>query len=300
MKIRVIRVLLLLALGAGAVVAETTQRAIAEEPAQRPDFRNFMPELDSPAPNLSVGDRGRTQIMGVIYPKHQLTLSLAVSGVVHAVPVAEGDEVAQGALLVALEQELEALELQRLEMLWQSEGVLRASQQRLALITEQLNLAQMLYDQSRSVSRDELNALRMQKLSLEAETVNLELEKQRQALDFQIGQGRLEQRNLRAPLAGLVTRVTVNPGEWVQAGEPIIELVDSSESFIRFSLPSRQAREFKRGDEIAFEVEGVAGVGIVSFVAPVADPASGRFEIKITFDNPNQHFRPGLTARISL
>lgn len=272
-----------------------------QEPAtERRDFRSFNPEATAELGSDGVVSRAHSAITGVVYPRHQLALSLSVSGVVANVPVQEGDEVTAGSLLIALEQNLEKLELRRLELNWRNEDVISASRERLSVITEQLRLAQALYDESRSISRDELNAMRMQQLSMEAELATLVLEKQRQSLDYDIGKGRLEQRNLRAPLSGVVTRVAVDPGEWVQAGEPIVELVDASESFIRFSLPSDQANMLTIGDKLRFELEGEHAEGTVSFISPLADPASGRVEIKITFTNSDKHIRPGLTARISL
>lgn len=269
-------------------------------PAERRDFRSFSIEGERTNGETTEQQGTSGPITGVVLPRHQLTLSIAVSGVVSVVAVAEGDAVASGDLLIALEQDLETLELQRLELVLQNQDVLQASRERLDLMQEQLNLAQRLYDESRSISRDELNALRMQWLGLQADMANLTLEKQRQALDLQMGQGLLDQRNLRAPRAGLITRVAVEPGEWVQSGEPIIELIDSQESLIRFSLPSRQIRTIALGDEVRFRVEDIQGIGWVSYIAPFADAASGRIEVRITFDNSNQQIRPGLSADIFL
>lgn len=266
----------------------------------RRDFRAFSPDAPDALRTGGNSMQGNEEIVAVVYPRHRFLLSLSVSGVVAKVPVTEGDFVEANDLLIALEQDLERLELQRLELMLKETEILQASAERLALIGEQARLARQLYEESRSISRDELNALEMQHIMLKAEHVSLRLQKEREALDFAIGQGSLDKRNLRAPHPGFITRITVKPGEWAQAGDPIVELVDSTESFIRFSLPNQRAQSLLLNDPISFEVEGVRAEGYISFISPVADPASGLVEVQVSFDNTEGRIRPGLSARVFL
>jgi RND family efflux transporter MFP subunit len=272
----------------------------AVTPARR-DFRAFSPDAsNNGAEPISALQTTGEEILAVIYPRQQLLLALSVSGVVAEVPVTEGDFVTAGDLLIALEQDLERLELQRIELVLRDREIVQAAEERLTLVAEQLRLGRELYDESRSISRDELNALEMQHNLLKAELATLHLQKEREALDFAIGEGSLEKRNLRAPHTGFVTRIVVKPGEWAQAGEPIAEIVDSTESFIRFSLPNQRAQLLAIDDVVDFTVEGINAQGHISFISPVADPASGRVEIKVSFDNADGRIRPGLSARVSL
>ncbi|MRH79114.1 efflux RND transporter periplasmic adaptor subunit [Spiribacter sp. C176] len=261
-----------------------------EDPAE--DFRNFSPEqIVAVEPEA---------LVGVVYPRGRYLLALEVSGVVAEAPVDEGERVEAGQPLLVLQQEIQDLELERLELDWRDNSALTAARSRLALIEERLESLEMLFADTGSVSRDELRNLELQRLSAAAEVDQLVLTKSQQQLDYEIGLGRLAQRTLTAPVAGTISQVTSKPGEWVQAGDPAVELIDSGVNFVRLNLRSRQAVNLTQGMSAIVEVEGQRYDGRVSFISPIADPASGRVEVKVEFDNPDFLIRPGLSARVQL
>ena len=256
------------------------------------DFRDFSPE------QISVAQPDA--LVGVVYPRGRYLLAFEVSGVVAEVPVEEGARVEVGQPLLVLQQDIQDLELERLELDWRNESALTVARSRLALIEERLESLEMLFADTGSVSRDELRNLELQRLSASAEVEQLELAESQQRLDYEIGMGRLAQRTLLAPVAGTVSQVTSKPGEWVQAGDPAVELIDSGVNFVRLNLSSAQAVRLSRGMSALVEVEGQIYDGRVSFISPIADPASGRVEVKVEFDNPDFLIRPGLSARVQL
>lgn len=261
-----------------------------EDPAE--DFRNFSPEqIVAVEPEA---------LVGVVYPRGRYLLALEVSGVVAEAPVDEGERVEAGQPLLVLQQEIQDLELERLELDWRDNSALTAARSRLALIEERLESLEMLFADTGSVSRDELRNLELQRLSAAAEVDQLVLTKSQQQLDYEIGLGRLAQRTLTAPVAGTISQVTSKPGEWVQAGDPAVELIDSGVNFVRLNLRSRQAVNLTQGMSATVEVEGQRYDGRISFISPIADPASGRVEVKVEFDNPDFLIRPGLSARVQL
>lgn len=277
---------------AGILLLATTASA---QDSSDTDFRNFSPENAE----LAV-EAAPESLVGVVYPRGRYLLALEVNGVVAEAPVAEGDRVEAGDRLLVLEQTIEDLELERLERDWRDTSELIAARGRLDLIEEQFASLTQLFSQSGSVSRDELRRLELERFSAIAQVAQLELREEQQRLDYEIGVGRLAQRTLRAPVAGQISQVTAKPGEWVQAGDPVVELIDSGVNFVRLNLRSHETAGLSAGMPASVEIEGGHREGRVSFVSPVADPASGRVEVKVEFENPDFQIRPGLSARVRL
>jgi len=51
---------------------------------------------------------------------------------------------------------------------------------------------------------------------------------------------------------------------------------------------------------VRFENQGAPVTGTISFVSPVADPASGLVELRVTFPNPGERIRPGIKGSVVL
>jgi len=260
----------------------------------RLDFRNFDP---STVQNQAARSN---ELVGIVYPRQRLLLAFSVSGAVGNVPVKEGDQVKASAPLMSLEQSTERLELQRLELLVQDQSAVNSARTRLELHRRQLRNAQELYDRSRSISLDELTALRIRLVDLEADLAQRELEKKRDALDLRIARSELEKRTITAPVNGYIVQIKLKRGEWAQVGDPVIEVVDVSSVYIRFSVQPARAQTIKVGMPVTFDVQGQQGNGKVTLVSPVADPASGLVEVRVEADNPQFRFQPGLQARVKL
>lgn len=280
------------ALPLAAVLVMSTASAQAPAERGRDNFRAFDPGTTDVSREAGV--------VGVVYPSQRYLLAFAASGIVGNVPVKEGDQVRAGASLMVLEQSSERLELQRLELLLEDQSALRAARSRVELQRRQVQTAQDLYERTRSISLDELNALRMRLVDLEAELAQRELDKQRESLDVRIARSELAKRTLQAPSAGYVVQIKLRRGEWAQAGDPVVELADVSQIYIRFSIPPARARALSVGGQVSFEIEGQRGTGRVTLISPVADPASGLVEVRVEADNRQARFRPGVQARVLL
>lgn len=279
---------------AGVLIAPVQSEPLA--PPERTDFRSFSPDQ-----LVVLSEQDSRGVIGVIYPEGRYLLSMAASGLVKEVLVREGDWVVAEQPLVELQSDIEKLEIQRLQLLLQDGHAVRAARERLAIFQRQLANAETLYEQSRSISLDELSQLQMQAIQLQAELAQLELDQRRVEQDYQIARKQLEQRSLQAPVEGYITQLKPRAGEWAQAGEPILELVDPSRSYIRFYLSPAQVQQgLVLGKPLRFSVEALEHQGELSYIAPLADSASGLIEIRLAFDNPDGLIKPGLRAVVHL
>jgi RND family efflux transporter MFP subunit len=238
---------------------------------------------------------------GVIYPENELALSLGVSGVAERVLAKQGQRVKAGELLLELRSREQQLEAERRRLLLEDQGEIDTLQQRLAIINEQYQSALPLFENSRSISRDEINQLKLERITISGRIAQLRLEKSRQRIEHQLALEELNVRKLHSPIDGVITHAAISRGEWVKTGEPVMRLVDTSQIYLKLNLPESLASRVTLDQEVEVDIEQVGTRrGVIKYIAPVADAASGLVEIKIDIDNADNLIRPGSKAQILL
>lgn len=128
-----------------------------------------------------------------------------------------------------------------------------------------------------------------------------ELEQVRARVNAQ--RARIEQKTLRAPYAGRLGIRRFNVGDYVQAGETIIELQALDRLYVNFKLPEQYSRQVSTGMPVRARVGALGDEqfeGTVTAIAPVVDPNTRNFAVQATLVNREQLLRPGMTAAMSL
>lgn len=97
--------------------------------------------------------------------------------------------------------------------------------------------------------------------------------------DLRVAEADLERTVIKAPLAGVIQRVSVEAGEFVRAGEPVARVVDLSEIEVPIRLPVSASDRLAVGDTATLWADGaspgeLSWVGTVRRIAPEADAAS--------------------------
>jgi membrane fusion protein, multidrug efflux system len=97
--------------------------------------------------------------------------------------------------------------------------------------------------------------------------------------------------------------VTGEPGQVVNAGQPVIALAEAGETEIAVAVPEQDAARLAIGQpaKIALWAGPSTKVdGRIREIAGQADPASRTYAVRITVDNAPQAMRLGMTATVSL
>lgn len=84
----------------------------------------------------------------------------------------------------------------------------------------------------------------------------------------------LEYTTVRAPASGVLSRVQLQPGEWVEAGRPAFRLIETDELWIEANLKETQLTHVEPGQAVTFEVDAYPEVGWKGSVARIS-PATG-------------------------
>jgi RND family efflux transporter MFP subunit len=235
---------------------------------------------------------------GWLEPGRQLTLKTPSGGRVESVAVAVGQRVKAGDLLVELDDTRQTTAVKGAELEVERHR-LRAA--RATAHTEaaerQLELDRKLAARAVIGQPEVLGAQKdLEVARLERQEAEVEMRLAELALD--VARRELESRRILAPFDGTVSRVGVCPGELVEAGQRLGELIDTSRLVARVPVRRPDARRLR--GQLAGATARVTGgdkdaatEGQVLSVSPVADPSSGYVEVAVEIDGAGGQLIPG-------
>lgn len=110
---------------------------------------------------------------------------------------------------------------------------------------------------------------------------------------------------IRSPIAGTVTKRTINDGESVDPATPAFEVIDSASLDLVANVPAGYLDRIKTGDIAVVRVESLPDkefTGGVVQVAPAVDSQTNTVAVRVRLANPNGELKAGLygTARIAV
>ncbi|MEK9661564.1 MAG: efflux RND transporter periplasmic adaptor subunit [Alphaproteobacteria bacterium] len=107
--------------------------------------------------------------------------------------------------------------------------------------------------------------------------------------------------NIRAPFDGIVDTGHVEVGAYVKVGDIAATIVDLDPLLVIGHITEREVGQLSVGAKgTVVLVTGQNAAGKVTFIAPVADPATRTYRFEITIDNHALEMRDGITARIAI
>ena len=121
---------------------------------------------------------------------------------------------------------------------------------------------------------------------------------------------RLGYTKIYAPVTGTVSVRAAREGEYLTAGQPIVTIVDFSDTWVRAAIPETQADHIGIGDTLRIRLPGGTETsGKVFFKSAEADFATQRdvsrrkrdiktIVLKVRLDNPKGAYVPGMTADV--
>ncbi|MGI6649420.1 MAG: efflux RND transporter periplasmic adaptor subunit [Bacillota bacterium] len=240
-------------------------------------------------------------LAGKITPYLEVGITPKVSGKVVSVSVDVGDTVQKGQVLAQLDTtDIEA-------QLRQAEAGLTVAQvnQQLAAITlenARVNLERVKELHNQGVVSDK--DLEMAQMAFDQANSGLADAQVKQAeAGLDLIKNQLQNFTLTAPISGMVASRTIDPGEMVMPGGPVITLVDISRVVVECSVPEGEVNRIKTGEKIKIRVPAAAAEpfeGEITSIAPAADPVSKSFPVKIQIANSEQLLKPGMFAEVEL
>lgn len=212
-----------------------------------------------------------TEPIGDVY------LSTTVSGTISKINCSEGTFVDKGFVIVELDSRSEELEVQRRHYFVEN-------------LKAELSRSEQLLQKGASIAEEEVEKKRSEFSIASAELA--------------LAQEALEERQITAPIAGVVTDLPLKVGEYCEPPKVLVRVVDSRKFYATANIDPNEGRKLAVGDPLRLEVslgdDMATLTGHLVFASPVVDPASGLMRIRAVFDNPDGTVRPGVAGQLFL
>ena len=117
-------------------------------------------------------------------------------------------------------------------------------------------------------------------------------------------EARLERARITAPIGGIVNKLPVEKGEYVQPGMPVAEIVDTAVVKVVLHVPERDIQYLRTGAAgrvlAMTEGEGKMVEGTVTYISETADGLTRATRVELTVDNRGRALRSGQIVRVKL
>lgn len=222
---------------------------------------------------LPVQAVGPLTLDGITEPFMDVTLGFADAGIVRNQFFKEGDAVKKGDVILELDKNLEALEVQRRKAVMEQD--------------------KMIYDSTSSLSETTKS---VSKENLAKAKADYDVA----AADYAIAAQQLADRQLVAPFSGNIVEILLKPGAAVAPYQPLVRVVDTSRCYFTGHLDGKVAADLSLDEPVQIQMDGGKTVPAkICFISPVVDAASGLAKIKAIFDNVDGQIRPGISATLT-
>lgn len=124
-------------------------------------------------------------------------------------------------------------------------------------------------------------------------------------LELDMSKALLERRTIVCPISGVVSRIHRHSGEFVDAGTPILRVIQlnrlRAEGFIGVSVADQSLLQRK----VSISVSGAGGIpqtlqGVVTFIEQEVDPLNQQVRVWVEFENPKVSVYPGMTGEMQI
>jgi len=213
------------------------------------------------------------RVSGTVESRENVLLSAEYMGRVTAIPVKEGQKVSRGTVLVRLNDEAVRNQYEEAQAA--------------------LELARTTYQRRARLWED----------SIGSEIEYLNAETNFKAAENRLAQIRAQLDNtvIAAPIDGQVDEITVNVGEYLSAGTPVVRVVDLSRLEVEAEISENYLTDVAVGDtvKVSFPAIGSAQTAPLAFVGQYINPDNRSFKVKVDLE-PNPLLKPNLLAELHL
>lgn len=245
-----------------------------------------------------------------------------IPGVVAEVFVAEGDEIKSGVRMVQLDSQQAQTELEAARAAYEAARLQSDNNVDERYAKRTLDVRTRELQQSNEANRQfpgSVSATEIAKLELVVDQSRLAIEQaQHEALvaragaieklaQLRIVEARVGKHGVKAAVSGQVVEVAVEPGEWVEAGKPIVRVLSLDPIRVECFVDGRKFGSELVGREVDFFPATADGGkkqkplrGKVTFVSPELHPVNGQARLWATVANPSLSARAGMRGSMTI
>jgi membrane fusion protein (multidrug efflux system) len=113
----------------------------------------------------------------------------------------------------------------------------------------------------------------------------------------------IDKKTIRAPFSGRLGIRSVNLGQFVRDGDPIVSLLSLDPVYVDFNVPEQQLTQVQRAMAVRVTTDATPDhvfIGRVTALNPEVDPSTRNIKVQATVANGGGELRPGMFARVEL
>ncbi len=106
---------------------------------------------------------------------------------------------------------------------------------------------------------------------------------------------------IRAKISGTIGAILVDPGDYVKAGDPILDLVKLDPLRVSYSIPERLIAKVKLGQPVTLTTDAEADKvfnATVDFISPRVDPSTRTVLVRAKILNPSSKIKANQFTRV--
>ncbi|MGH8191321.1 MAG: efflux RND transporter periplasmic adaptor subunit [Rhodanobacteraceae bacterium] len=215
------------------------------------------------------------EAFGNVRAVHGTDLAFDVAGLVERVDVKSGADVQKGQILMKLVDDQD-----------------RAA---LASLSATGQLAQL----TATRAKQQLAVQAISKAQYDTDMANLQSAKANVAAQ----QALVDKKTLRAPFAGRLGIITVNPGQYVNVGTAVATLQQLDPVYVDFTVPQSSLDRMQPGGKVEVSLDALPDQsfkGEVTATDPKVDLATRNVGVEATVANPDKRLVPGMFTKVAV
>ena len=247
-------------------------------------------------------ENGEVSVTGITQPSKRSKPAFYGAGVIGKVAVKEGDVVKPGQLLMAQDQEIEALELERL--MAEANSAARIEFAKADLDVKIAVEKRKKGGEAGVFSLAEQEEATLDRISREKSLDIAALEQSQNKIKARQQEAKVKRMNLLSPIDGIVEKIEVWEGEMVAGdpNKPAIVVVKNDPMYIEIrDLNTRQVALLKVGEtmDVRYPGENAWKKAKITHISPVADASSDTQLVRLELPNP-ENKATGLPIQVKL
>jgi len=235
-------------------------------------------------------------------PAMTIDLASAVGGIIKPVKVDEGSRVSAGDVVIQLDDSTEDVAARAAQLAAEDKSDEESARVTMEQAQDEAKIIKQLAKEGA-----EADLLYHQK-QLAADVARYKYEvakkmRQRAALEWEAAKIALQRRTIRAPVAGIITRMPKHVGEAVQQLETVGQMAVTDTLHVLIHPPARLLGIFKVGQTLPIEMlepQRETVTAKVQIVNEVVESASNTFRVRLAIDNAAGALRAGVKVRITV
>ena len=217
----------------------------------------------------------QVQAVGSLRAIHGVEVTTEVAGLVRTIAFKSGSDAQSGQVLVQLNADPDMAQLRAL-----------MAEANLAALTYHRDLIQY---QAQAIGRAQLDT----------DIANLKSAREQEAAQAAL----VAKKTIRAPFRGRLGITTVNLGQYLNPGDPIVTLESVDPIYVDFRLPEDNLATVAVGQTVHVTADAFPGKtfeGKITSIDPLVDASTRNFEAEATIRNPGHKLLPGMFVRTAV